>query len=187
MGTKDGFNFSDLLCAGLRVLDAGCGFGMATFALLRALRQMNLGYHRIDAFDLTPAVLSHFREEIESARRMCWSWRPCRFMDRLRSNPVAIHAGIPAERAIAFALARLRARLAVGGLLLAMITRKTPETKLFIDWGWRAERYRKEELAEAFRIDLQWLRFPWRYFWLNRANYIVVARCRNPGSLESDR
>ena len=88
MGTKDGFNFSDLLCAGLRVLDAGCGFGMATFALLRALRQMNLGYHRIDAFDLTPAVLSHFREEIESresnacdfAKRMCWSWSPAAFL-----------------------------------------------------------------------------------------------------------
>jgi hypothetical protein len=74
---------------------------------------------------------------------------------------------LPKEQ-LPFALARLRARLAVGGRLLAMITRKTPETKLFIDWGWRAERYRKEELAEAFRIagfeDLQWLRFPWRYF-----------------------
>jgi hypothetical protein len=34
----------------------------------------------------------------------------------------------------------------------AMITRKTPETKLFTEWGGRAERYRKEELAEAFRI-----------------------------------
>ncbi len=33
---------SHLLRPGLRVLDAGCGFGMATFALLEALRERNL-------------------------------------------------------------------------------------------------------------------------------------------------
>jgi ubiquinone/menaquinone biosynthesis C-methylase UbiE len=51
---------SKLLRAGLRVLDAGCGFGMVTFALLEALREKNLDYETIDAFDLTPAMLARF-------------------------------------------------------------------------------------------------------------------------------
>jgi len=37
---------SNLLHSGLRVLDAGCGFGMVTFALLKALREKNLDYER---------------------------------------------------------------------------------------------------------------------------------------------
>jgi ubiquinone/menaquinone biosynthesis C-methylase UbiE len=33
---------SNLVREGLRVLDAGCGFGMVTFSLLKVLRQKNL-------------------------------------------------------------------------------------------------------------------------------------------------
>jgi cyclopropane fatty-acyl-phospholipid synthase-like methyltransferase len=77
------------------------------------------------------------------------------------------------------ALAGLRARLAVGGHMLVMITRKTPETRVLIEWVWKAERYTKCELIESFHRagfrDLQWFRFPRKYFWLNRANYVVVA------------
>ena len=57
---------SSLLRDGLHVLDAGCGFGMVTFALLKALREKNLDYKAIDAFDLTPAMLTSFRSEIEA-------------------------------------------------------------------------------------------------------------------------
>ena len=56
---------SNLLRAGLRVLDAGCGFGMVTFALLMALREKNLNYQAIDAFDLTPAMLACFQSELK--------------------------------------------------------------------------------------------------------------------------
>ena len=48
------------------MLDAGCGFGMATFSLLKVLREKNLDYRTIDAFDLTPAMLTRFREELET-------------------------------------------------------------------------------------------------------------------------
>jgi len=57
---------SHLLRAGLRVLDAGCGFGLVTFAFLEALRERNLEYETIDAFDLTPAMLARFRSELET-------------------------------------------------------------------------------------------------------------------------
>jgi ubiquinone/menaquinone biosynthesis C-methylase UbiE len=43
---------SNLLREGLRVLDAGCGFGMVTFSLMKVLREKNLDYRTIDAFDL---------------------------------------------------------------------------------------------------------------------------------------
>ena len=56
---------SNLLRAGIRVLDAGCGFGMVTFALLRALREKNLDYETIHAFDLTPAMLARFQSELQ--------------------------------------------------------------------------------------------------------------------------
>ncbi len=55
---------SGLLRAGLRVLDAGCGFGAATFAFVEALQRKNLKYEILDAFDLTPAMLSRFRYNV---------------------------------------------------------------------------------------------------------------------------
>ena len=75
------------------------------------------------------------------------------------------------------ALTGLRARLAPDGHILVMITRKTLETKVLIDWWWHAERYTKNELLRAFdEAGLRtpvFRRFPWRYFWLNRANYVI--------------
>ncbi len=47
------------------MLDAGCGFGVITFALLEALRQRNFDYKNVDAFDLTPAMLQRFQETLE--------------------------------------------------------------------------------------------------------------------------
>ena len=57
---------SHLLGPGLRVLDAGCGFGTVTFAFLEAQRERNLDYETIDAFDLTPAMLARVRSELET-------------------------------------------------------------------------------------------------------------------------
>jgi len=57
---------SNLLRPGLRVLDAGCGFGMVTFAFLEALRGKTFDYKSIDAFDLTPAMLRRFQETMEA-------------------------------------------------------------------------------------------------------------------------
>src|SRR5262249_33116317 len=54
-----------LIRPGLRVLDAGCGFGMVTFALLNVLRQKNFDYRAIDAFDLTPAMLVRFKQTLK--------------------------------------------------------------------------------------------------------------------------
>ena len=48
------------------MLDAGCGFGTTTYALVEALRQRNFSYQTIDAFDLTRAMLARFRATLDA-------------------------------------------------------------------------------------------------------------------------
>jgi cyclopropane fatty-acyl-phospholipid synthase-like methyltransferase len=179
---------SDLLRPGLRVLDAGCGFGMVTFALFEALRQKNFDYWGVDAFDLTPAMLGRFQQTLEG--------RGITRVQLRQADVLAIDALPPSwtnydlilsasmleylpKQELPRALNGLRARLAPNGHMLVVITRKTIETKALIEWWWQAERYTREELRRAFRQagfqDPIFRRFPWRYFWLNRANYVVEA------------
>jgi SAM-dependent methyltransferase len=179
---------SNLLRARLRVLDAGCGFGMVTFALLEALRKRNLDYGAIDAFDLTPAMLVRFQSEMgtRGVTRVRLQQADVLALDTLPPSwtnyDLIICASMLeylAKQDLPRALAGLHARLAPDGRILVMITRKTPETKVFIEWWWHAERYTKDELlrpfAEAGFRNPVFRCFPWCYFWLNRANYIVEA------------
>jgi ubiquinone/menaquinone biosynthesis C-methylase UbiE len=57
---------SDLLRPRLRVMDAGCGFGVVTFALLEAMERRNLNYESIHAFALTPAMLFRFQTSLDT-------------------------------------------------------------------------------------------------------------------------
>lgn len=180
---------SPVLRTGLRVLDAGCGFGMATFALIEVLRQRNLGYRSIDAFDLTPAMLCRFQETLEARgiTRVQLRQADVLALETLPSSwtnydlilSTSMLEYLP-KQDLPRALKGLRARLAPNGYALVMITRKTPETKILIEWWWHAQRYTKYELLRAleeagFR-DPVFRRFPWRYFWLNRGSYVVEAR-----------
>ena len=180
---------SNLLRPGLRVLDAGCGFGMVTFAFLEALRGKTFDYKSIDAFDLTPAMLRRFQETME-ARGITGV--------KLRQADVLALETLPAswthydlilsasmleylpKQSLPLALVGLRVRLASDGHILVVITKKTPETKVLIEWWWQAERYTKTELVRAF-VEAGFRnpvfhRFPWRYFWLNRASYVIEAQ-----------
>jgi ubiquinone/menaquinone biosynthesis C-methylase UbiE len=57
------------------VLDAGCGSGKATLVLLEALQQNRFDYKKVDAFDLTPALLDRFQRVVDalsiSGVRLC--------------------------------------------------------------------------------------------------------------------
>jgi SAM-dependent methyltransferase len=187
-GIKALLRRSPLLCAGIRVLDAGCGFGMVTFALLEVLRERSMEYTAIDAFDLTPAMLASFQCELEKCAisRVQLRQADVLALDTLPSSWTGYDLIISASmleylprQDLPRALAGLHARLAPAGHILVVITRKTPETKVFIEWLWHAERYAKHELlrrfAEAGFRDPVFRRFPWPYFWLNRANYIIEA------------
>ncbi|HXE91726.1 MAG TPA: class I SAM-dependent methyltransferase [Terriglobales bacterium] len=188
-GMKALLQSSTLMRPGLRVLDAGCGFGMATFALIEALRAKSLDYQRIDAFDLTPAMLLRFRRELEArdiagvqlrqADVLALDTLPATWTDYDLILSASMLEYLP-RLELPRALEALRARLAPDGHLLVVITCKTPETKVFIEWLWGAERYGKQELHHAFEQagfqNLTFRRFPWRFAWLNRANYVIEAR-----------
>jgi cyclopropane fatty-acyl-phospholipid synthase-like methyltransferase len=161
---------------------------MVTFAFLEALRERNLDYETIHGFDLTPAMLARFQSELDTrgisgvqlqqADVLALETLPSSW----KSYDLIISASMLeylAKEDLPRALAALRARLAPDGCLLIMITRKTPETKVLVEWWWHAERYTKNELLRAFDEGgfrtLAFQRFPWRYFWLSRANYVVEA------------
>ncbi len=179
---------SHLLRPGLRVLDAGCGFGMVTFAFLEALREKNFDHKRIDAFDLTPAMLHRFERKLEARgiRRVQLCQADVLTLETLpppwTNYDLILSASmleyVP-KQDLPRALAGLRARLAPNGHILVVITKKSPETKVLIEWWWHAERYTKEELLRAFAEaefrDPVFRRFPLRYFWLNRGSYVIEA------------
>ncbi len=180
---------SQLLRPGLRVLDAGCGFGMTTFAFLEALRAKNFNYRSIDAFDLTPAMLRRFEKELKArgitrvhpweADVLALEMLPPSWTNYDLVLSASMLEYLP-KQDLPRALAGLRARLAPNGHILVIITKKTPETKVLVEWWWHAERYTEDELlgalaAAEFR-DPAFRRFPWRYFWLNRASHVIEAR-----------
>jgi len=181
---------SRLLRPNLRILDAGAGFGTATFALLDALRRRNIAPETIDGFDLTPAMLARFQRELDS--------RGITQVRLKRANVLELDHQLPsswsnydliisasmleyvARPDLSNALSALRARLAPHGTLLVVITRKNWITKIFIERWWQAARYSRRELRETFTAagfrDLVFSRFPFRYFWQNLSNHVLVAK-----------
>jgi ubiquinone/menaquinone biosynthesis C-methylase UbiE len=180
---------SDLLRPGLRVLDAGCGFGVVTFAFIDAMASRGLKYESIHAFDLTPAMLARFRASLDTRRISDVQLREADVLalDQLPQSwanyDVILSASmleyLP-KNELPLALAELRKRLSSKGSLLVVITRKSPEAKILVEWWWRSERYARGELHQAFAAggfrDLTFRRFPNKYFWLNGGSYAVEAR-----------
>ncbi|HET9818547.1 MAG TPA: methyltransferase [Rhodanobacteraceae bacterium] len=180
---------TDLLRPRMQVLDAGCGAGLATFALLDALEARRVEPGTVDAFDLTPAMLARFRGQLAAhgaavriALREANILDPAALPDTWTGYDLVVSTSmleyLPRDR-LAPALATLRQRMSPHGRLLLMITRRSPETKVMIEWGWDAERYSAGELRRALvqaGFDhFDFVRFPLRYGWLNRANHVVIA------------
>lgn len=180
---------SAFLRPGLRVLDAGCGFGMATFALLDALRRRNMEPQVIEAFDLTPAMLARFQMDLEArginqirlkqANVLELEQLPATWNDYDVIVSTSMLEYVSRED-LSRALAALCARLSRRGILLVVITRRNWITRILIEWCWHAAGYTRKELREAFAAGgfnkLAFIRFPVRYFWQNLSNHVVVAK-----------
>ena len=181
---------SGLLRPQLRVLDAGAGFGTATFALMDALRGQNIEPHTIDGFDLTPAMLDRFQAELDSRgitrvrlqranvleleQQLAPSWSN---YDLIVSTSMLEY--VPKSN-LAQALSAFNARLAQDGTLLVVIKRKNWITWILAERWWQAARYSREELRRVFAAAgfgyLVFRRFPFRYFWHTVENHVVVAK-----------
>ena len=174
------FKAYDGLRANLRVLDAGCGTGAATIALLGALRSRHLGVAALHAFDLTPAMLNRFRQDLERENLPHVHLREANVLEPEKLPPdwtdydlivsVAMLEYVPKSKLVT-ALSALRARLAPQGRLLLFITRKNWVTKFLIEMLWQANRYTRDELRDAFAFAglgrPAFRRFPPSYFWQN--------------------
>jgi SAM-dependent methyltransferase len=173
----------------LRILDAGCGTGFASFALLKALQRRGLDYRAFHGFDLTPATLVRFRARLAQQDMGNVQLREANVLD-LGSLPsawtdydVIVSASmleyVPRGDLIA-ALAQLRTRLARRGLFLLFITPKNWITKLLIEKWWKANGYSREELREAMTAagfqTVVFKKFPTSHFWLNLSSHILEAR-----------
>jgi 2-polyprenyl-3-methyl-5-hydroxy-6-metoxy-1,4-benzoquinol methylase len=180
---------SDLLRPGLRVLDAGCGSGVVTFAFIEAMASKGLKYESIHAFDLTPAMFSRFQTSLNScgindvqlrqADVLALDQLPRSWMKYDLILSASMLEYLP-KNELPLALAELRKRLSPNGSLLIVITKKSPEAKILIEWWWRSERYARDELHQAFAAggfrDATFRRFPVKYFWLNGGSYAIEAR-----------
>ena len=167
---------SGLLRPKLRVLDAGAGFGTATFALLDALHHRGKEAEAIEAFDLTPAMLARFQAELDSRGVSQVRLKQANVLELDASTSMLEYVARPD---LSQALSALGARLARHGTLLVVITRKNWITRVLIERWWQAARYSREELREAFAIagfrNLVFRRFPFRYCWHSLSNHVVMA------------
>lgn len=183
------FESYDRLRADLRVLDAGCGAGTATFALIAALDRYTLPYRTIDGFDLTPAMLTRFQNELSrrnirdvnlrEADVLSLETLPSTWTDYDLIISAAMLEYLPRAQ-LSAALNSLGLRLAPGGHLLIFITRKNPLTKLLIEKWWKANRYTRNEITNALRSagfnEVVFSRFPFRCFWQNFGAHVVEAK-----------
>lgn len=177
---------SSLLRPAERILDAGCGSGLSLVAIARALRRRGYHYQALHGFDLTPAMLTQCRETLR-----------CEGIEQaeLREADVTrLDEQLPGEWTgydlilcasmleyvsrddLVPALAALRARLAPGGHLLLIVTRKS---FLATQWIWQCSGYTGGELRNAFDAagyrDVRFRRYPPAFAWLNIADHMIEA------------
>ena len=188
-GLRSYFMASPLLRSGIRVLDAGCGSGVVTFALRAALIRRGYKPGLIHGFDLTSAMLDRFRDslrtqavdgvEVVQANVLKLSTLPEGWNNYDLIVSASMLEYLPHED-FSDALSSLRALLNKEGSLLLFITRKNWIMRLLIGKWWHSNIYTAAELREAFSTagfsSVTFLIFPSLFSYLDLWGYIVEAR-----------
>lgn len=188
-GIRAYFERAEWLRSGLRILDAGCGSGLPGLALLEAIERRGLEPGGVEGFDLTPAMLEHYREklarrgidgvELRQANVLELDQLPASWTDYNLLLSASMLEYIPKER-LAEAIAGLRSRLAADGRMVLFMTRRNTITRVLVERPWGGNRYSRAELAQAFATagfrETTFHRFPPRYAWLGLWGHIAEAR-----------
>ena len=187
-GIRAYFLRSSLLRSGLRVLDAGCGTGIVTLALRDALLHRGLTLGPMHAFDLTPAMLEHFRAalgrlrvqgiDLAQANVLELNRLPASWSDYDLIVSASMLEYLPRAR-LSAGLSGLRSLLREAGTFVLFITRRNWLTRPLIGHWWESNLYQGSELAQAFQeagfASIIFRQFPLRFRYLGLWGYIIEA------------
>ena len=188
-GLRAVFMKSPALGPGLRILDAGCGTGVTTLALRSALEARGMPACAVDAFDLTPAMLSRFRATLAAsgikdvrlaqADVLQLGSLPPAWSDYDLVVSAAALEYVP-RSSLSAALRALRGRLRASGTLLLFITRSNFLMRPLIERRWSANLYSRAEISAALKragfSAHSFGHFPLPYRYLDAWGHVVEAR-----------
>tara|TARA_R110001599_G_C12276670_1_gene662602 strand:- start:25413 stop:26078 length:666 start_codon:yes stop_codon:yes gene_type:complete len=188
-GIRAYFKQSTHLKSGLRVLDAGCGTGIATLALRRAMLDRQLQPGAINGFDITPGMLEILGEKLKSleiegvevvqADVLHLDTLPADWRDFDLIISAAMLEYLPSDRLVD-ALSGLSSRLKKSGCIVLFISRKNWLMRFLIGNWWKANRYSQTELVEYLKragfSNIVFTSFPFPYMHLSIWGNIVEAR-----------
>lgn len=144
---------------GMRVLDAGCGTGEVTRAVIESAKKRNANDVHYYGFDFTPAMLERFKQWAHDSNQIV-NVVPADALDLPKALPddwknfdLIVSSGmleyLPKNR-IVEALHSLRLLLEKLGILQVFISRKGGLSGFIIKNLWKAELYSRAELQSVF-------------------------------------
>lgn len=143
---------------GMKILDAGCGSGALTKALIEITKEKEVPNISFYGFDFTPAMLKLFKNSIKNEPSPRVSLRqadvlklPSQLPSSWKNFDLIVSAGmleyVKKEEAQK-ALENLSHVLKKNGKIMIFISRRSWLNRILIQWHWKAHLYRKSELEQ---------------------------------------